>query len=205
MSDGDSNLNRPAGPLYSQREKFCLKQILEGERFEFEKHGKHCVGMRVLNEKSFGSAVLGFDLDATRNPWFVAPSLEASRITSTPIYDLDNPDLKLTATAQVGHLKKLLEQETPEKAAPAPEVKPAPEKVPAPSQEVPQAPSSFSEPDDPALVQIVKNVTQDGVKITKNTKGYNWEVSVHADSIFTAIDRALEANDRLQKKLGDKQ
>jgi hypothetical protein len=64
-----------------------------------------------------------------------------------------------------------------------------------------ESPVMQSEPS--SLEQIIKNVTQDGVKIIKNTKGYSWEISVHSDSIFTAIDKAIVADTRLKLKFGE--
>lgn len=49
--------------------------------------------------------------------------------------------------------------------------------------------------------QTIKNLTQDGVKIVKNTKGYGWEISVHEDDIGLALEKAYAANERVKKLL----
>jgi len=51
------------------------------------------------------------------------------------------------------------------------------------------------------LEQVIKNITQDGVKLIKNTKGYNWEISVHEDDISTALEKAIAANKRIKDLL----
>lgn len=57
-------------------------------------------------------------------------------------------------------------------------------------------------PEEKRVEQVIKNVTQDGVKLIKNTKGYNWEISVHADDISKAPEKAIAANKRIRELLG---
>lgn len=52
------------------------------------------------------------------------------------------------------------------------------------------------------IEQVIKNVTQDSVKITKNTKGYNWEVSVHGDDVVEALEKAIVIDQRLRDRFG---
>lgn len=55
----------------------------------------------------------------------------------------------------------------------------------------------------PAVEQVIRNVTQSNVHVTKNAKGnYQWEISVHEDDIFLAIDKAIAADDLLRKRYG---
>jgi hypothetical protein len=51
-------------------------------------------------------------------------------------------------------------------------------------------------------VQTVKNVSQDKVTLTKNTKGYSWEISAHADSLNECIDQVIAADKRLKDLYG---
>jgi predicted peroxiredoxin len=51
------------------------------------------------------------------------------------------------------------------------------------------------------IEQLIKNVTQDGVKLTKNTKGYSWEISVHEDNIAKALEKAILADKRIRELL----
>lgn len=52
------------------------------------------------------------------------------------------------------------------------------------------------------IEQVIKNITQDGVKLIKNTKGYNWEITVHEDNISTALEKAILADKRIRELLG---
>lgn len=49
---------------------------------------------------------------------------------------------------------------------------------------------------------VVKNVSQSSVTLTKNTKGYGWEVKVYADTMNAAIDQAIAADHRLRTQFG---
>ena len=50
--------------------------------------------------------------------------------------------------------------------------------------------------------QVIKNVSQARVNLTKNTKGYNWEVSAYADNLNDAIDQVIAADQRLRLQFG---
>lgn len=50
--------------------------------------------------------------------------------------------------------------------------------------------------------QIIRNVSQAKVTITKNSKGYNWEISAYADTINESIDLAIAADKRLKNQFG---
>ena len=58
------------------------------------------------------------------------------------------------------------------------------------------------EDNEKPIEQVIKNITQDGVKLTKNTKGYSWEVSVHEDDIAKALEKAILADRRIRELLG---
>ncbi|AKB35593.1 hypothetical protein MSSAC_1003 [Methanosarcina siciliae C2J] len=80
-----------------------------------------------------------------------------------------------------------------------------PEKAEPPKQELQEEVKPPIEADvqpaikpEPSQLQIIKNVTQDRVEIIRNSKGYNWEISVHDDDVFRAIDRAIIADQRLR-------
>lgn len=49
---------------------------------------------------------------------------------------------------------------------------------------------------------VVKNVSQCSVNLTKNTKGYGWEIKAYADSMNKAIDMAIAADLRLRTQFG---
>lgn len=210
---------------FTPEEKLDRYDFLKNNGFTFEKRGTLCIGTTILDKDAFGSTVIGIDLDADRNPWFVAPSHEASRVTVTAVHDIENPNMKLAAAAFVGRIKRELKKlsgagnevnpESPKEQA----TKEQEQKSPRPTSSSPPLPLAkdpdlndppkggsgvpASNPADLELpVQIIKNVTQCGVKVTRNTKGYNWEISVHEDDIGLAIDKAIAANDKLQKLLG---
>jgi hypothetical protein len=51
--------------------------------------------------------------------------------------------------------------------------------------------------------QIIRNISQDGITITKNAKGaYQWEIVARAADLSEAIDKALRADKRLRVELG---
>ncbi|MBW2638487.1 MAG: hypothetical protein JRC86_13455 [Deltaproteobacteria bacterium] len=60
---------------------------------------------------------------------------------------------------------------------------------------------SLKEDENP-IEQVIKNITQDGVKLIKNTKGYNWEISVHEDDVSRALEKAIVADKRIKELLG---
>lgn len=61
----------------------------------------------------------------------------------------------------------------------------------------PQAPSN-----NEGFETIVKNVSQCSVNLTKNTKGYGWEIKAYADTMNKAIDLAIAADQRLRTQYG---
>lgn len=54
----------------------------------------------------------------------------------------------------------------------------------------------------PEQVQIIKNIGQVKVQITKNSKGRNWEITAYADNMNDAVDQAIAADQRLQNQFG---
>jgi len=60
----------------------------------------------------------------------------------------------------------------------------------------------FFEEDEKPIEQVIKNITPDGVKLIKNTKGYNWEIAVHEDDVFRALEKAIVADKRVRQLLG---
>lgn len=61
-------------------------------------------------------------------------------------------------------------------------------------------------PSDNEVVEtVVKNTSQCSVTLTKNSKGYQWEVKAHADTMAQAIDLAISADERLKLKFGGSQ
>lgn len=55
---------------------------------------------------------------------------------------------------------------------------------------------------EPFPEQIIRNLSQDGIVITKNAKGaYQWEITARSDSLNTAIEKALLADKKLREEL----
>ncbi|AKB37386.1 hypothetical protein MSSAC_2796 [Methanosarcina siciliae C2J] len=82
-----------------------------------------------------------------------------------------------------------------------------PEKVEPPKQEPqeevkPPIEAAAQPAIEPEPTQVIKNVSQAKVSLTKNTKGYNWEVTAYADNINDAIDQAIAADQRLRNQFG---
>lgn len=51
--------------------------------------------------------------------------------------------------------------------------------------------------------QVIRNISQDGITITKNAKGaYQWEIVSRASDMAEAIDKALRADRKLREELG---
>jgi len=210
---------------FAPKEKLDLHDILKTEGFEFQKRKLRrpgnpniltiCVGTRTLNPGNFGKLVIGINLDADQNHWFVADSWEASQITTTPIHEIKDSNLQMAAAAYISKIKGKLHETraSPAKTEKQPVKEPKkppqktqkelPEQVPAssPAPSVP-APKPHAEPGLAMIEQVVKNVTQAGCKITKNTKGYNWEISAHEDDIGLAVDKCIAADKKLRDLLG---
>jgi len=49
---------------------------------------------------------------------------------------------------------------------------------------------------------VIKNVGQAKISLTKNTKGYSWEITSYADNMKDAIDQAIAADQRLKIQFG---
>jgi hypothetical protein len=124
------------------------------------------------------------------------PVLPEPEKTEPKKYELVQPE----ENKQVEEQKEQLDQVPTEAATPS-AVAQNPQAKTGVCERSEESPVMQSEPS--SLEQIIKNVTQDGVKIIKNTKGYSWEISVHSDSIFTAIDKAIVADTRLKLKFGE--
>jgi hypothetical protein len=58
-------------------------------------------------------------------------------------------------------------------------------------------------PKTETMETVIKNTFQCSCQITKNSKGYGWEVKSSADSMEEAVKLALEANAELKKELID--
>lgn len=52
------------------------------------------------------------------------------------------------------------------------------------------------------IESVVKNISQCSVVLTKNSKGYGWEIKAYDDTMNGAIDRALAADMRLKTAVG---
>ncbi|AAM07185.1 TPA: hypothetical protein HA338_06230 [Methanosarcina acetivorans] len=220
---------------FSAREKIEMEDFLKEKGFMFEnrrlrKPGtkeilKITVGTKRLDKEKFGQTVIGINLDAERDPWFVASSWEQSQLHQVPISEIPDDKMKLAAAAYIStamkEFKNLAQTEKPEEPHPLPNPPTCdPEKVEPPKQELSEevklpveqvgqpakppieaAAQPAIEP-EPSQLQIIKNVTQDRVEIIRNSKGYNWEISVHDDDVFRAIDRAIIADLRLRTQFG---
>jgi hypothetical protein len=55
----------------------------------------------------------------------------------------------------------------------------------------------------PADQQEIRVINQPSVALTKNTKGYNWEIKAYADNLNAAIDQVMAANIRLKNMYGE--
>ncbi len=53
-------------------------------------------------------------------------------------------------------------------------------------------------PKQPGDPQEVRVINQPSVALTKNTKGYNWEIKAYADSLSEAVDLVIAADNRLK-------
>lgn len=59
--------------------------------------------------------------------------------------------------------------------------------------------SSLNDFDPKEVIEtVVKNVSQCSVTLSKNSKGYGWEIKAYADNMNDAIDRAIAADMRLK-------
>ncbi|MFZ2499577.1 hypothetical protein [Methanosarcina sp.] len=135
---------------------------------------------------------------------YISRIKEEVRVATKPAQPTPKPELKkIKVHAELEKYDIDTDAVTqPKEETPVVEQKESLERIPTliASPSVPAAEQSQIEPT--SLEQIIKNVTQDGVKIIKNTKGYNWEISVHCDDIFTCIDKAIVADNRLKGLLG---
>jgi hypothetical protein len=185
------------------------------------------VGTRVLDQENHGHTVIGINLDSERDQWFVAPTWEASQLSPVTVPEIKDEKLKLDASAFVSKVKQDLKTifktsvKTPEENEPQTS---DPEKEKPPKTYLPICDSPLKEPaeqsvkpfettktqisakpqydGDPALVQVIKNVGQAKIALTKNTKGYSWEITSYADSMNDAIDQAIAADQRLKIQFG---
>lgn len=48
--------------------------------------------------------------------------------------------------------------------------------------------------------QVIRNISQDGVVLTKNSKGYQWEITARGDNLNEIIDKVIVADERLKTK-----
>jgi hypothetical protein len=55
----------------------------------------------------------------------------------------------------------------------------------------------------PADQQEIRVINQPSVTLTKNTKGFNWEIKAYADNLNAAIDQVMAANIRLKTMYGE--
>jgi len=226
----------------SPEDQLALRDILIANGFEFEKRKcrrpgsrvleEHRVGVRLLDKKNFGRVVIGVDLDAEKDQWFVAPNWESSQLNPEQINDCKDGKIKWAASSLISKVNNEfgspvvsqpisqpgpspVEEKTqvPEDVSPAPAAdstpkenptveKPQPEPEPELTKKEPQKPIDNNQEFDPSQVQIIKNVGQDKVEITKNTKGYNWVIVSYSDNMNEAIDKAIAADLRLKAQFG---
>ncbi len=50
--------------------------------------------------------------------------------------------------------------------------------------------------------QIIKNTSQEKITLTRNSKGYTWEIAAHADTLAECIDMVIAADQRLKDRFG---
>lgn len=208
-------------------ERLALRDILIVNGFEFEKRKcrqpgtkeivEHSAGIRLLDKKNFGRTVIGVDLDLEKNQWFVAPNWESSQLNPEKIYEIKDGKMKLAAAALVSKIETEFESpvggqqeetklvENPPDDASVPTITPSqsPGWVPE-TEPVPGKTKERPAPRDQGTgyEQVIKNVSQAKVNLTKNTKGYNWVVSAYADNLNDAIDQAIAADQRLRLQFG---
>lgn len=216
----------------SAREKLELKEFLSNQEFVFEKRKLRSpgtkeikeitVGTRILDRDKYGQTVIGINLDAERDLWFVAPTWEASQLSPIIVPDIKDEKLKLVASVFISKVKQDLQTVSKiEKSAETTENEPRtndPEKVKPPKTEIPicdapitpiekpveQPAKTLSEvvkpryEAEPMQLQVIKNVGQAKISLTKNTKGYSWEITSYADNMKDAIDQAIAADQRLK-------
>jgi hypothetical protein len=53
-------------------------------------------------------------------------------------------------------------------------------------------------PKPAAEPQEVRVINQPSITLTKNTKGYNWEIKAYAETISAAVDLVIAADNRLK-------
>ena len=58
-------------------------------------------------------------------------------------------------------------------------------------------------PKTETIETVIKNTFPCSCQITKNSKGYGWEVKSSADGMMEAVTLALEADAELRRKLSD--
>lgn len=51
--------------------------------------------------------------------------------------------------------------------------------------------------------QELKIINQPSITLTKNTKGYNWEIKVYAPTVLEALDIIIAADIRLNNQYGN--
>lgn len=185
------------------------------------------VGTRVLDKENHSQTVIGINLDSEKDQWFVAPTWEASQLSPVTVPEIKDEKLKLAASAFVSKVKqdlktifktsvKIPEENEPQTSDPEKEKPPktdlpicdSPQKE---SAEQPAKPLEISKTQtstkpqyegETALVQVIKNVGQAKIALTKNKKGYSWEITSYADSMNDAIDQAIAADQRLKIQFG---
>lgn len=53
------------------------------------------------------------------------------------------------------------------------------------------------------ITQELKIINQPSITLTKNTKGYNWEIKVYATTVLEALDIIIAADMRLKTQYGN--
>jgi hypothetical protein len=120
-------------------------------------------------------------------------------VKSMVLSEITEPELSEPANPVEGKKVETKPDEEPKVSQKIPENTPSPDPVgaskPAPTKEVPDILIN------PEQMQVIKTVGSK-VSVTKNTKGYTWEITAHADNMNDAIDQVIAADIRLKIQFG---